>query len=80
MIIEVGGKENFESDLKLSHLDRTIFIFHADTYDDSNCGYDFDDKSITVLAMSLIIALYQTHEITCFVFYRSAWLAVYGRL
>jgi len=39
------------------------FIVRDDTYDDSRCGYDCDDKSISVLAVSLIITLYQIHEI-----------------
>ena len=34
------------------------FTTRDDTYDDSNCVYDCDDKPITVLAVSLIITLY----------------------
>jgi hypothetical protein len=39
-----------------------MFILHDDTYDDSNCHYDYDDKSITVLTVFLIITLHQSHE------------------
>jgi hypothetical protein len=40
-----------------------MFIIRDDSFDDSKCGYDCDEKFVTVLAVLLIIALYQIHAI-----------------